>query len=87
VVPEFGSYCFHERVEQGTNKQLPIDRDNHGMDEVRYFAGYVWGNSHRARKKPEAPPSPYVVQIGPTDRQIKQAQRDEARRMSRSKYL
>lgn len=53
VVPEFGSYCFHERVEQGTNKQLPIDRDNHGMDEIRYFAGYVWGNSHAAIERPK----------------------------------
>jgi len=52
---EFDGYIFPQRVETGKNKELPIDRDNHFMDELRYFSDYNWSNTHRAPQPPRDP--------------------------------
>lgn len=84
-VKEFDSYCFSERVETGTNKKVPIDRDNHGMDEIRYISTYLWSNKHSAHAAPIQPQTVYHVSF----EQPKKSRRqliDEARASTRRTY-
>ena len=83
-ITEFDSYCFPERVEAGKNKELPIDRDNHFMDELRYFSDYTWSNTHSAPKPPVKPKSVFQVQVGLTEADFKRMRREEAAAMRRS---
>lgn len=52
-IQEFDRYAYPETKEDKPNKDEPIDMHNHGMDADRYWAGYVWGNSHSAIERPK----------------------------------
>lgn len=55
-VKEFDGYVYHERRDDdGPNKAMPIDKDNHGMDEIRYVCRHLFGNSYKVAG---APPDP-----------------------------
>ena len=60
TIKEMDSYVYHERREDkdGPNKALPVDKDNHGMDALRYLDSYIFKNSFSAA---EAPPDPRLA--------------------------
>ena len=38
---EFENYMWHKFQDGKPNKELPVDKDNHGMDPLRYGVMYV----------------------------------------------
>lgn len=73
-IKEFDSYRFPGRTdnENQANKELPIDRDNHGMDEIRYFSTHVWSNQYRPFHVPAGPQStnPLLIDLDAEDRRL-----------------
>lgn len=60
TVKEMDGYVYHERKEDkdGPNKAQPVDKDNHGMDALRYLDSHIFNNTYRAT---EAPPDPRLL--------------------------
>ena len=63
TVGEMDGYVYHERREDsnGPNKPLPVDKDNHGMDALRYLDSYLFSNRHGARSPADTIKNPGTV--------------------------
>ena len=56
TLKEFDGYVYHERNDDKPNKPLPLDKDNHGMDAMRYVMMHLFGNSYRSGLEPPTDP-------------------------------
>jgi phage terminase large subunit len=83
-VKEFDGYVYHERREDdGPNKTLPRDKDNHGMDVDRYVMSYLFSNKHLAVPEPKKAVTPLMIDIASDLEELAAEQRQRSRRSPR----